>query len=142
VLAVRLAPKLSNLVATSQSKFVKGRCIHDNYYVVAANRQGIVFAKNDMILLKLDISKAFDSVSWPLLFEVLRHMGFEPFWCVVVSKLLRSSSTRVLVNSEPRGLIYHQRDLRQVDPLSPMLFILVLDILNSIITEASDQGLL
>lgn len=51
VMANRLAPMLKELVATNQSAFVRGRCIHDNYMLVPS------------IFLKLDISKAFDSVS-------------------------------------------------------------------------------
>jgi hypothetical protein len=68
---------------------------------------------------------------------------FGPFWCNLLSKLLKSSSTRVLVNNgEPGDLICHQCGLRQGDMLSPMLFILVMDILNSLISKASEQGLL
>lgn len=88
------------------------------------------------MLLKLDITKAFDSVSWPFLLEVLQHLGFGARWCDMLAKLLRSSSTRVLVNGEPRELIYHQSGLRQGDPLSPMLFVCVMDVLNSIILKA------
>jgi hypothetical protein len=94
------------------------------------------------VLLKLDISKVFDSVSWPFLFEVLSHLGFSPFWCGILSKLLWSSSTRILINGELGELIFHQRGLRQGDPLSPMLFILVMDALNSLISKASERELL
>jgi hypothetical protein len=48
----------------------------------------------------------------------------------------------VLVNGEPEKLIYHQRDLQQGDPLSPMFFIIVMDVLNSLILKDSEQGLL
>jgi hypothetical protein len=92
--------------------------------------------KEARVLLKLDISKAFDSMSWSFLLEVLQYLGFGPVWCNLLSKLLRSSSTRVLVNGEPGDLIFHQRVLRQGDLLSPMLFILVMDVLNSMVFRA------
>lgn len=90
----------------------------------------------------MDIGKAFDSVSWPFLFEIFSQLGFGPLWCNIISKLLFSSSTRVLVNGEPGEIIHHKRGLRQGDPLSPMLFILVMDVLNSLVLHAHDLGLL
>jgi hypothetical protein len=46
------------------------------------------------------------------------------------------------VNGEPGDLICHQRGLRQGDPLLPMFFIIVMDVLNSLISKASERGLL
>jgi hypothetical protein len=86
------------------------------------------------LFLKLDISKAFDSVSWSFLLEILAHLGFGHGWCNLLSDLLRTASTRVLLNGEPGDEIRHQRGLCLGDPLSQMLFILVMDVLNSIST--------
>jgi hypothetical protein len=47
-----------------------------------------------------------------------------------------------MLNGEPGQLIQHQRGLRQGDPLSPMLFILVMDVLNSLFVKAGEEGLL
>jgi hypothetical protein len=59
-------------------------------------------------MLKLDIARAFDSVSWSLLFEVLRKLGFGPRFCEWVAILLSKESTRASphlapVGSETRG---------------------------------------
>jgi hypothetical protein len=56
--------------------------------------------------------------------------------------LLHTASTPVILNGEPGEFIYHQRGLWQGDPLSPMLFILVMDVLNSLFTKSESEGLL
>jgi hypothetical protein len=135
-----LANKLSTLISPCQSAFVKGCCIHDNFILVQQTARVLHRQNSPRVLLKLDISKAFDSVSWPFLFEVLSHLGFGPFWCNILSKLLRSSSTRVLVNGESGDLICHQRGLRQGDPLLLMLFVIVMGVLNSLIRRLVREG--
>jgi len=73
---------------------------------------------------------------------VLAKMGFGPRWRDLLSGLLVTSSTRVLLNGHPGEVIQHRRGLRQGDPLSPMLFILVMDVLSLMVTKASRDGLL
>lgn len=81
-------------------------------------------------------------MSWDFLLEVLSHLGFGPVWRNPISSLLSTASTQVLVNGDPGDSITHYRGLRQGDPLSPMLYIMVMDVLNSLVTKAGDQGLL
>ena len=93
-------------------------------------------------MLKLDIAKAFDSVSWALLFEVLRKAGFGPRFRELVAILLSTASTRVMLNGEPGPPIWHRRGLRQGDPLSPMLFVLFINTLNKVLAKALELGVL
>jgi len=85
---------------------------------------------------------AFDSVSWPFLLEVLQHLGFGQIWRDIVCGLLSSLTTQVLMNGVPGKYISHRRGLRQDDPLSPMLIILVMDVLGQLIAQAAREGLL
>ena len=142
LLANRLAARLDQLVSPSQSAFIKGRFIQDNFMLVQQTARYLHQQKKARILLKLDISKAFDSVSWPFLLEVMKNLGFGQIWCDIISGLLISSSTQVLLNGTPGENISYQRGLRQGDPLSPMLFILVMDVLGYIIKKASEEELL
>jgi hypothetical protein len=93
-------------------------------------------------LLKLDISKAFDLVAWPFLLEVLHHMGFGPIWRDTNSRLLLTFTTQVLLNGTLGEKIIHRRGLRQGDPLSPMLFILVMDVLGHFFSKVVEEGML
>jgi hypothetical protein len=92
------------------------------------------------ILFKLDISKAFDSDSWAFLIEVMRKLGFGTIWCDMISGVIATSSTQIMLNGVPGDFIVHQRGLRQGDPLSPMLFILVMDILSQLVQKSSEDG--
>ena len=94
------------------------------------------------LLLKLDITKAFDSVSWPFLIEVMQQIGFGQIWRDMVCGLLASSTTQEMLNGFPGQQIQHRRGLRQGDPLSPMLFILVMDVLGHLFIKAEEAGLL
>jgi hypothetical protein len=142
ILANRLADHLDQMVSSNQSVFIKKRFIQDNFMLVQQTVRFLHSQKQTRILLKLDITKAFDSVSWAFLLEVLEKLGFGLRWRDLLSGLLASSSTQLLLNGIPGEFIQHKRGLHQGDPLSPMLFILVMDVLNWMVTRASEAGLL
>jgi len=116
LIANRLARKLSGMVATNQSAFVKGRCIHDNFILVQQTARYLHQQKQPRVLLKLDISKAFDSVSWAFLLEILLQRGFGPKCRNIISGILGSSSTRVLLNGSPGKELFHRLVLDKVTP--------------------------
>jgi hypothetical protein len=94
------------------------------------------------LLFKLDITKAFNSVSWPFLVEVMKQLGFGQIWRDIICGLLASSSTQVMLNGFPVKHIIHRRGLRQWDTLSPLLFILAMDCLVCMFSKAEEEGLL
>ena len=76
ILANRLAPRLNELVSPNQSAFIKGRFIQDNFMLAQQTSRLFHQQRMSRLLLKLDITKAFDSVSWPFLIEVMQQLGF------------------------------------------------------------------
>ena len=142
LLANRLAGRLDRLITPNQSAFIKGRFILDNFMLVQHTTKYLHQQKQARILLKLDITKAFDSVSWPFILEVLQHVGFGSVWCDIISGLLASSSTQILLNGSPGERIKHRRGLRHGDLLSPMLFILAMDVLCLLFQKAAEEELL
>ena len=98
LLATRLAPFLSRLISRAQSAFLKKRSINDNFLYTQNLIRDLHRLKISALFLKLDIAKAFDSVWWDYLMEVLDRMGFGAKWRCWVSTLLSSTSTSVLLN--------------------------------------------
>jgi hypothetical protein len=76
--------------------------------------------------------------SLPFLLEVLRRRGFGPRFCNWVLVCLSTANTKVLINGFPGEQIFHARGLRQGDPISPQLFILVMDVLTAIFCRAEE----
>jgi hypothetical protein len=107
------------MVEANQSAFVRGRPIHDNYMLVQHSSKSLHRKKVASLFLKLDLTKAFDSVSWAFLLEVLTHLGFGNRWRNLISNLLATSSTQILLNGFPGEQIRHRRGLRQGDPPLP-----------------------
>lgn len=135
-LARRLASRLKDIVAPNQSAFISGRSIHDNFRTVQLACRFLHQRRFPAVLLKIDIAKAFDSVAWPFLIEVMHHIGFSRRWINWICILLSTASTKVLVNGITGRRISHARGLRQGDPISPMLFVIVMEVLNSLFREA------
>jgi hypothetical protein len=142
ILANRLAPHMNKLVSITQNGFIKKRCIHDNFLYAQRTIQLLHKKKQPALFIKLDISKAFDSIAWTFLLEVLAALGFSLKWRDWISAILATSSSKVLVNGLPGESFKHARGLRQGDPLSPLLFILSIDPLHRLIEKAAQGGIL
>nr|GEU66894.1 hypothetical protein [Tanacetum cinerariifolium] len=94
-----------------------------------------------LLLFKVDFEKAFDSVNWSFLIDIMRQMGFGSKWRGWISSCLSSASILVLVNVSPSKEFKLERGLRQGNPLSPFLFLIVFEALQVSILEACDNGL-
>lgn len=141
-LAARLRWRMGELVSVNQSAFIKGHNIHDNFLLVRQMARKLHKRKTKGVLLKLDISRAFDSLSWPFLFEVLRAKCFSSTWRSWIATMLRTASSRVVVNGSVGEKIMHVCGLRQGEPLSPLLFVIAIDVLTGMMIKAQEGQVL
>lgn len=94
------------------------------------------------LVCKLDIEKAYDNVNWDFLFYMMGRMGFGDRWCQWVKFYVSTVRMFVLVNGSPAGFFSTYRGLRQGNPLSPFLFILVMEAFSRLLSRAVHAGLL
>ncbi|GKA57668.1 reverse transcriptase domain, reverse transcriptase zinc-binding domain protein [Tanacetum coccineum] len=86
--------------------------------------------------------KAFDYISWNYLDHILDSLGFRLKWRSWIKTCLSSSRASIIVNGSHTSEFSINRDLRQGDPLSPFLFILVMEGLHTAFADALGNGLI
>jgi len=92
------------------------------------------------MIMQLDIAKAYDKVNWIYIKKVLTAFGFDHNWVRWVMALVTTSSFSILVNGSPSDIFIPSRGVRQGDPLSPFLFILMMEGLGRSIKHAKATG--
>lgn len=96
--------------------------------------------KMDGIIFKIDFEKAYDKVKWQFLQQTLRMKGFSQSWCNWISNWVEGGTVSVKVNDNVGKNFRTCKGLRQGDPMSPILFNIVADMLAILIERAKADG--
>ncbi|KAK4269265.1 hypothetical protein QN277_022449 [Acacia crassicarpa] len=92
------------------------------------------------MVVKIDLEKAYDRMSWSFLEKVLEDIGFNEQFRRVVKGCIRSANTAILWNGSKQEVFAPSKGLRQGDPLSPYLFVLGMEKLSHMITDEVNNG--
>ncbi|KAJ9538526.1 hypothetical protein OSB04_031259 [Centaurea solstitialis] len=101
ILAERVKKVLARLIGDTQMAFLKGRFILDEVLIAIEALEDLRRLKKKGLLLKVDFDKAYDSVEWDFLLDMMKEMGFGQRWCRWVLACLKSSTVSVQVNGSP-----------------------------------------
>lgn len=92
------------------------------------------------MLIKIDIAKAYDMIKWKAVLATLHIMQFPQVWIDRIMAYISSPSFSFLINGKPSDWISGSRGLRQRDPTSPYLFLIVAQNLSTVLNFALAQN--
>ncbi|GKB95524.1 RNA-directed DNA polymerase, eukaryota [Tanacetum coccineum] len=141
ILATRLSSVISSLISDVQSAFLPNRQILDGPFILSELLSWCKFKYNQVMVFKVDFAKAYDSIRWDYLDDVLNSFGFGSKWRSWIRGSLISGKASILVNGSPTSEFQFHRGLKQGDPLAPFLFILIMESLHLSFSRAVEAGI-
>jgi hypothetical protein len=138
VLANRLSLIACKVIKPSQTAFLPGRYILEGVVILHETIHELHRKKHKVLILKLDFEKAYDKVNWTFLQQVLRMKGFSGKWCQWIDSIVKGGSVCVKVNDEMGHYFQTKKGFRQGDPLSPILFNLIANMLTVLIERSKE----
>ena len=139
VLTNRLSVVAQKIIRPSQTAFIPGRHILEGVVILHETIHEMHKKKKNGVILKLDFEKAYDKVKWPFLQQVLRMKGFSTTWCAWINQVITKGSVAIKVNDDVGHYFQMRKGVRQGDPLSPILFNIVVDMLAILIERAKEN---
>ncbi|GJW23891.1 RNA-directed DNA polymerase, eukaryota [Tanacetum coccineum] len=119
ILANRLVGVLGDIVNEVQYAFIVDRHILDGPFILNEVLQWCKKEIKQSLIFKVDFEKAYDSVWWDFLDDILKKFGFGEKWCKWIQSCLRSSRGSIIINGSPTKEFQFFKCLKQGDPLSP-----------------------
>ncbi|KAL9690772.1 hypothetical protein QQ045_011182 [Rhodiola kirilowii] len=143
ILASRLAPWLPKIISEEQVGFIQGRNIHENIALahdLSHDLNHKTFGGN--IIFKLDISKAYDRISWSFILRTFRSLGFSDRWCDMIYRCISNCMYSIKWDGQLYGFFRSTRGVCQGDPLSPSLFVVAMEWFSRVMKAGDQFGVL
>ena len=127
MIAERIKKVLPTIISRNQYGFTEGKQAADLIEISRQMLNDATEKKKSLAIFAIDFSGAFDNVSYKAIINALYRRGFGKKITTSIATLLTGNSSKIVVNGRCKGAINIEKSCRQGDPISPYLFILVLD---------------
>jgi hypothetical protein len=133
---------LGKLVTHTQNAFVPGRQILDSILMANECVDSRIQSGEPGLICKLDLEKAYNHVNWDFLLYMLERCGFGETCRGWIHQCVPTVCFSVLINGTPTDFFSSSQGVRQGDPLSPLLFVVVMEAFSKMINVAVERELL
>jgi hypothetical protein len=142
ILANRLRPGLEDIISLNQGAFIPNRSIAEN--ILLAQEIVSDYHKDSgrpRCTLKVDLMKAYDSISWAFILHCLRCFGAPLRFVKWIKECISSPCFTIALNGSLVGFLLGRKGLRQGDPISHYLFVIAMEMFSLLLTEAATTDL-
>jgi len=127
-------------ISTKQFAFLNNSQIYEDNRTTQEGIHSLKIHKMKGMIFKIYLSKDFDRTSWLYLRMLLTQLGFPQDFIMWVMFCISSVSYNILINGSTSNFFHAECGLRQGCPLSPLLFLLVMEGLSRLITDENFRG--
>lgn len=142
ILANYLNVVIEKLISLNQGALVKGRWIAENTMIAqeVVHRVKMHKGKKGLMVMKIDMKKAYDRMGWIFLIQVLKAWGFCDHFQQLIYSCINSIIFNLLLNENVSEKFKPNGGLHQGDPLSLLLFILGSEVLSRMLGKKEVEG--
>ena len=142
LISTRLKMFIGQAVQANQVGFIKGRLLCENV-LLASELVDNFHVEGDTTrgCLQVDLTKAYDNVNWDFLMNILKAFNLPPVFIHWIWVCISTPSYSIGFNGELIGYFNGKKGIRQGDPMSSHLFVLVMDILAKSLDFGAVNGL-
>lgn len=137
VLCMGLRKSVATVVARNQAAFVENRSLIHNVLICHDLFRHYNRKTTPRWLVKIDLKKVYDMVSWEFIEESLLGDGFPQTFVHLIMTCVTTTKFSIKANGQGYGYFEGRTALRQGDHMSPLLFVVVMDYLSTTLKRMS-----